>query len=221
MKTIGTLLLSAILGINIYNYKYDTNIVVEYMYQPRKVYVNVNPKPLTKTDTLAPTMNQRFIGEIKSLEGERMKYTKSPAHALVFEYIVAHAHLAIEVEKMYDIPAELCIAQAIHESGGGISWLAVNANNHFGIKAMKGLPFVKPKKVKWAKFESVDDAYMTFGRVARRLVNGLGLPKGKIVTAHDIARTAYAGKNNWDYERKCNSIIQTYNIKEVINKLSN
>ena len=36
--------------------------------------------------------------------------------------------------KMYDIPASISLAQGILESGMGYSRLAVEANNHFGIK---------------------------------------------------------------------------------------
>ena len=35
---------------------------------------------------------------------------------------------------MYDIPASISLAQGILESGMGYSRLAVDANNHFGIK---------------------------------------------------------------------------------------
>ena len=49
-------------------------------------------------------------------------------------YIAAFSTVAIEEMKMYDIPASISLAQGILESGMGYSRLAVEANNHFGIK---------------------------------------------------------------------------------------
>lgn len=42
--------------------------------------------------------------------------------------------MAIEQERKYQIPASITLAQAILESAGGQSYLAKEANNHFGIK---------------------------------------------------------------------------------------
>ena len=36
--------------------------------------------------------------------------------------------------KKYKIPASITLAQGLLESGAGASTLAINANNHFGIK---------------------------------------------------------------------------------------
>ena len=49
-------------------------------------------------------------------------------------YVAAFSTAAIEEMKMYDIPASISLAQGILESGMGYSRLAVEANNHFGIK---------------------------------------------------------------------------------------
>ncbi|MDR4988351.1 MAG: glucosaminidase domain-containing protein [Bacteroidales bacterium] len=50
------------------------------------------------------------------------------------EYIETYKHIAISDMKESGIPASIKMAQAILESGFGNSELAVNANNHFGIK---------------------------------------------------------------------------------------
>ena len=50
------------------------------------------------------------------------------------QYIEQYKHLAIIEMKMYSIPASITLSQGILESGNGESKLAVEANNHFGIK---------------------------------------------------------------------------------------
>jgi LysM repeat protein len=62
----------------------------------------------------------------------------SVAHAqspqAVAAYIDRYKAIAIEEMKTYGIPASVTLAQGIHESGSGCSALAINSNNHFGIK---------------------------------------------------------------------------------------
>lgn len=50
------------------------------------------------------------------------------------EYITTYAPLAVEQMACFGIPASITLAQGLLESGNGNSELAVNANNHFGIK---------------------------------------------------------------------------------------
>jgi len=49
-------------------------------------------------------------------------------------YVDKYKAIAIEEMKTYGIPASVTLAQGIHESGCGCSALALNSNNHFGIK---------------------------------------------------------------------------------------
>lgn len=49
-------------------------------------------------------------------------------------YVERYKSVAIEEMKAYGIPASITLAQGIHESGCGNSSLALNSNNHFGIK---------------------------------------------------------------------------------------
>ena len=50
------------------------------------------------------------------------------------EFIRKYKHIAIREMERTGIPASITLAQGILESGCGESELAVNANNHFGIK---------------------------------------------------------------------------------------
>ena len=50
------------------------------------------------------------------------------------EYIDKYSQLAQKQQSQYGIPASIILAQGLLESSAGKSWLAINANNHFGIK---------------------------------------------------------------------------------------
>lgn len=52
-------------------------------------------------------------------------------------YIETYKDIAIREMELYKIPASITLAQGIIESNCGKSSLAVNANNHFGIKCTK------------------------------------------------------------------------------------
>lgn len=58
---------------------------------------------------------------------ERRRYTPQ-------EYIETYSEIAIEEMRLHGIPASIKLAQGILESGFGNSVLAMNSNNHFGIK---------------------------------------------------------------------------------------
>lgn len=55
-------------------------------------------------------------------------------NAAFLDYITQYKDLAIEEMKQYRIPASITLAQGLLESAAGRSRLAVEANNHFGIK---------------------------------------------------------------------------------------
>src|SRR5690606_11790533 len=50
------------------------------------------------------------------------------------DYINRYKDIAIREMNQFGIPASIKLAQALLESGNGNSYLARNANNHFGIK---------------------------------------------------------------------------------------
>ena len=53
------------------------------------------------------------------------------------EYIARYSSIAVEHQEKYGIPASITLAQGILESNSGNGRLAVEANNHFGIKCKR------------------------------------------------------------------------------------
>lgn len=70
---------------------------------------------------------------------EKVTQTITPTYKDdVAAYIDAFAADAMNEMKLYKIPASITLAQGILESGSGKGRLAVEANNHFGVKCHQG-----------------------------------------------------------------------------------
>ena len=74
----------------------------------------------------------RFHLVLLSLLSLGLLEAQGPPHRMA--YIEKYKDIAIREMRAYGIPASITLAQGILESGDGRSRLAVQANNHFGIK---------------------------------------------------------------------------------------
>jgi LysM repeat protein len=92
---------------------------------------------------------------------QSQSYTKSD----IIIYISKYKNAAIKKMNEYKIPASITLAQGILESGAGTSELALNANNHFGIKcggSWSGETYTKDDDTKdecFRKYPSIEDCY--------------------------------------------------------------
>mgnify|MGYP004444852831 FL=1 len=81
------------------------------------------------------------------------------------DYIAMYKDIAILKMKEYKIPASITLAQGILESASGNSMLAIEANNHFGIKCHKdwtGETYLMDDDAKddcFRKYESAEESY--------------------------------------------------------------
>ncbi|MCX6252661.1 MAG: glucosaminidase domain-containing protein [Bacteroidetes bacterium] len=83
----------------------------------------------------------------------------------VRKYIEKYKDIAIQEMMIYRIPASITLAQGILESNAGISPLATEANNHFGIKCHKewqGITFIKDDETRNECFRKYDHAEESF-----------------------------------------------------------
>src|SRR5690554_293377 len=85
-----------------------------------RVVIDPRTKPTTKKDEPV---------EIIVVEDKVVRVPTSTE-----EYIALFSHVAEEEMRLYHIPASITLAQGILESASGKGRLAVEANNHFGIK---------------------------------------------------------------------------------------
>lgn len=80
------------------------------------------------------------------------------------QYIEKYSDLAMMQQKKYGIPASIKLGQAIMESGGGKSPLALKSNNHFGIKChgWKGAKVSHDDDLRgecFRKYKTVEESY--------------------------------------------------------------
>lgn len=86
-------------------------------------------------------------------------------NAVVNRYIQKYKEVAVKEMKVYRVPASITLAQGILESNAGRSPLAVDANNHFGIKCHKGWTgktFIKDDETKNECFRKYDSPFESF-----------------------------------------------------------
>jgi hypothetical protein len=81
------------------------------------------------------------------------------AQLTLTDYINRYKEIAMEEMRLHGIPASIKLGQGILESGFGNSELAVNANNHFGIKChgWQGRTYYKDDDAVNECFRSYDD----------------------------------------------------------------
>jgi len=85
----------------------------------------------SKRSTVLKHPNSKQSGSLNSSNSSSSNKGTSTSGLV---YIDRYKGIAIEEMNKYGIPASIKLAQAILESGNGNSYLATQANNHFGIK---------------------------------------------------------------------------------------
>ncbi|MCL1868063.1 MAG: glucosaminidase domain-containing protein [Paludibacter sp.] len=142
-----------------------------------------------------------------------------------FDYIEKYHNLAEVQQHEYGIPASITLAQGLLESGAGQSRLAVEANNHFGIKChgWQGEGIYADDDLKnecFRKYKSAGDSYEDHSAF---LVNGKRYaslftlnPTDYEQWAHGLKRAGYATDPTYAY--KLISIIEDYQLHKYDTK---
>ena len=137
-------------------------------------------------------------------------------------YIQTYKDIAIEQMRIHKIPASITLAQGIFESGAGKSELAINTNNHFGIKqggGWNGPVYTHPDDLKDDKFrvyKSVSQSYEDHSQILLKpryqklfnldILDYKGWAKG-------LKECGYA--TNPNYPQRLINIIELYQLNEI------
>jgi LysM repeat protein len=141
--------------------------------------------------------------------------------ALYQAYIEKYTDLAIREMHYSKIPASVTMAQALLESQFGTSELAVNANNHFGIKCQTGWSGETytyqddDDNTCFRKYTSVEESYRDHSHFLMYRPRYAALfeldPYDYTAWAHGLKKAGYA--TNPNYAPMLLRIIEEYNLK--------
>ena len=142
-------------------------------------------------------------------------------------YIAQYNAVAMANMKRYGIPASIILAQGILESGSGQSNLAINANNHFGIKCHNDWTGDKMYKDDdtsnecFRKYNQASESFQDHVTVLTgktRYANLFKLQKGDYKAwAKGLKEAGYATDPR--YPEKLISYIETYNLSQYDTKV--
>ncbi len=146
---------------------------------------------------------------------------------VVQAYVAQYNGVAMSNMKTYGIPASIILAQGILESGAGKSDLAVNANNHFGIKCHNDWMGAKVYKDDdspnecFRKYNQASESYYDHAMVLTgktRYASLFTLPKDDYKGwAKGLRAAGYA--TDPKYPEKLINYIETYNLSQYDSKV--
>lgn len=145
----------------------------------------------------------------------------------VHQYIKRYREVAMSNMKQYGIPASIILAQGILESGAGRGTLAINSNNHFGIKCHSDWAGDSvyhdddsPKEC-FRKYDNPEGSYKDhalFLTGKKRYAPLFSLRKGDYEAwAKGLRAAGYA--TDPQYPNKLISYIERYNLHQYDNKV--
>jgi flagellum-specific peptidoglycan hydrolase FlgJ len=180
----------------------------------------------SKIQTTKKPVGWKYSKPIQNGSSSSSSKTKSNAE-LVNGYVAQYNGVAMSNMKTYGIPASIILAQGILESGAGQSDLAVNANNHFGIKCHNDWTGDKVYKDDdsanecFRKYRQASESYKDHAMVLTgktRYASLFKLPKGDYKAwAKGLREAGYATDPR--YPEKLINYIETYNLHEYDNKV--
>lgn len=136
------------------------------------------------------------------------------------KYLQTYSAIAVKQMEKYGIPASIILAQGLLESGAGKSKLAIEANNHFGIKAdsrWEGKTISHFDNGNWHKFRVYRNAEKSFEDHSLFLSNN-----SRYSSLFDLKLTDYKGwakglkkayyAEDREYDKKLINIIERYGL---------
>ena len=139
------------------------------------------------------------------------KYEGRDSRMRVVDYITSYGDYAIEMEANFGSPASITLAQAILETGAGVSKVAKGANNHFGIKAYSN--WTCETYGKWRAYPTVYDSYVDHSLFLQEHCPYMFKHKGWESWCNALQRSGYATSK--EYEQKLKYLIRTYHLYKL------
>lgn len=184
------------------------------------------------TSFLTSCVSKKYAYHKRNIEGNKQNYpSSSPYNQLksgpknsTLDYINKYKAIAIREMNQYGIPASITLAQGILESGSGNSSLAINANNHFGVKCNSnwtGNTYFKDDDKQNECFRAYNDAEQSF------IDHSMFLKKPRYAQLFSLDKADYRGwayglkqygyATNPQYPQLLIGYIEKYNLQDFDN----
>ncbi|TAH02986.1 MAG: LysM peptidoglycan-binding domain-containing protein [Sphingobacteriales bacterium] len=181
---------------------------------------------------LTSCASKKYAYHKKNIEGNRqtnpgnstVNQGPSGLKTTTLDYINKYKAIAIREMNTYGIPASITLAQGILESGSGNSNLAINANNHFGVKCNSnwtGNTYFKDDDKQNECFRAYDNAEQSF------IDHSVFLKKPRYAQLFNLDKSDYKGwayglkqcgyATNPQYPQLLISYIEKYNLQSFDN----
>ncbi len=182
---------------------------------------------------LTSCASKKYVYHKKNIEGNSptnspknnpVNQTQTGPKTTTLDYISKYKAIAIRKMNEFGIPASITLAQGILESGSGNSNLAINANNHFGIKCnanWKGNTYFKDDDTANECFRAYDNAEQSF------IDHSVFLKRPRYAQLFTLEKTDYKGwalglkqcgyATNPQYPQLLISYIEKYNLQAFDN----
>ena len=177
-------------------------------------------KPVVKKPVITNIPTQEFPNQITEVIVSTSQTVVSSD--VVVNYVAKFKNVAMDNMRTYGIPASIVLAQGILESGAGRGDLAVNANNHFGIKCHEDWTGETIKhdddaaQECFRKYDNVSESFKDhslFLTTRGRYSNLFTLPKGDYKGwARGLRTAGYA--TDPKYPNKLISYIERYKLNQ-------
>lgn len=177
-------------------------------------------KPPIKKPVVTNSPKQEFPNQVTEVITSTSQTVVSSD--VVVNYVAQFKNVAMDNMRTYGIPASIVLAQGILESGAGRGDLAVNANNHFGIKCHEDWTGETIKhdddaaQECFRKYDNVSESFKDhalFLTTRGRYSNLFALSKGDYKGwARGLRTAGYA--TDPKYPNKLISYIERYNLNQ-------
>jgi flagellum-specific peptidoglycan hydrolase FlgJ len=179
-------------------------------------------KSKTKTERVVVDLRKKPTPKVEeTVEVVVVEETVVAVPTTTEEYILLFAPIAQEEMRLYNIPASITLAQGILESSSGKGRLAVEANNHFGIKCHEwtGAKIYHDDDASQECFRKYNDAKYSYRDHSLFLTNRSRYQKLFQLNIHDyqswakeLRAAGYATDKR--YPEKLISLIERYQLYE-------
>lgn len=165
--------------------------------------------------------DEKFVhNDVKALHiSSKVKFKQTHPYT---NFCNEYQKIAIFYQIECGVPVSIQLAQAIAESGGGKSNLALKTNNLFGMKYYKtlysGEYWTSTNGVQWRKYDSIEDSFRDHAEFLHKFYSGA---IGKNWRYWATKCKGYGGKGYWEHIGAIIEMYKLWRYDDIVNDYLN